>query len=51
MISRNSLVSVILVLVCGAILSIFTDVELRLVEWLNCGPQAPADEQRSGVCR
>ncbi|EDY38857.1 hypothetical protein CPCC7001_1736 [Cyanobium sp. PCC 7001] len=51
MISRNTVVGGLLVLLCGAILAIFTDVELRVVEWVNCGPLSPADERSSSVCR
>lgn len=50
-ISRNTVVGGLLVLLCGAILAIFTDVELRVVEWVNCGPLSPADERSSSVCR
>ncbi|QVL53505.1 MAG: hypothetical protein KFB97_03730 [Cyanobium sp. M30B3] len=45
------LVSALLVLICGGILVLFTDVELRLVRWVNCNVQAPASERNSEVCR
>jgi hypothetical protein len=48
---RTTLVSAVLVIVCGAILVVFTDVELRVVEWINCGPRSLANEQRSAACR
>jgi hypothetical protein len=50
-ISRNTVVSGVLVLVCGAILAVFTDVELRVVEWINCGPLSTAEERNSSACR
>lgn len=40
-----------LVLLCGGVLVLFTDVEDSLVRWLNCGPAAPAVERSSGICR
>jgi hypothetical protein len=40
-----------LVLICSGILVLFTDVELRLVRWVNCGVLAPASERGSAVCR
>ncbi|MFU8885036.1 MAG: hypothetical protein ACNA8O_06220 [Cyanobacteriota bacterium] len=47
----NWLISGALVLLCGGILVLFTDVELRLVRWVNCGPLAPASERSSEMCR
>jgi len=44
-------VSGALVLLCGGVLVLFTDVEDSLVRWLNCGPAAPAVERSSGICR
>ena len=48
---RNALVSAALVLLCGGILVLFTDIELSAVRWFNCGPLAPEDERRSEICR
>jgi hypothetical protein len=45
------LVSALLVLICGGILVLFTDVELRLVRWVNCSGLAPGIERDSAVCR
>ena len=47
----NWQVSALLVLICGGILVLFTDVELRLVRWVNCNVQAPASERDSALCR
>lgn len=47
----NWLVSALLVLICGGILVLFTDVELRLVRWVNCSGLAPGIERDSAVCR
>jgi len=48
---QHWLVSGALVLLCGGVLVLFTDVEDSLVRWLNCGPAAPAVERSSGICR
>jgi hypothetical protein len=44
-------VTALLVLICSGILVLFTDVELRLVRWVNCSVLAPGSERRSDVCR
>ena len=38
-------------LLCGGILVLFTDVEVQLVRWFNCGPIATQGERDSDVCR
>jgi hypothetical protein len=48
---RDWQVTALLVLICGGILVLFTDAELRLVRWLNCNMLAPASERSSAVCR
>ena len=48
---RNTLVSLALVLICGGILVVFTDVELSVVHWVNCGPLASDDARRTPVCQ
>ena len=48
---RQSLATVAVILLCGGILVLFTDVEVDLVRWLNCGPLATTAEQDSDVCR
>jgi hypothetical protein len=48
---RNTLISLAVLLVCGAILVLFTDLELTAVRWLNCGPWAGHNERRSEICR
>lgn len=51
LIRRDALVSLALVVVCGGILALFTDVELTLVRWVNCGPLAGEESRRSSRCR
>ncbi len=48
---RNTLISLAVLVVCGAILVLFTDLELSAVRWLNCGPLAGQVERRSELCR
>ena len=50
-IGRNALVSLALLVVCSAILALFTDVELTLVRWVNCGPLAGEESRRNSRCR
>lgn len=38
-------------LVCAGILVLFTDIEVKVVEWVNCGPLALQRDRDSGVCR
>ena len=47
----QSLISLVLVILCGGILVLFTDVELLLVRWVNCGPTATEAQKNSQVCR
>ena len=49
--ARNWLVSGALVLLCGGILVLFTDIEITAVKWFNCGPLATPSERRSEACR
>ena len=51
MTQKNWLISGALVLLCGGILVLFTDVEVGLVRWFNCGPLSTSSEDRSEVCR
>ena len=48
---RQTWATVAVILLCGGILVLFTDVEVGLVRWLNCGPLATTAEQDSYVCR
>jgi hypothetical protein len=48
---KNWLISAVLVLLCGGILVLFTDVEISLARWLNCGPFAPQSERQTDICR
>lgn len=49
--ARNWLVSGVLVVLCGGILVLFTDIEVSAVRWLSCGPMAPQDERSTDLCR
>ena len=51
MIKRQSWATVGVVLLCGGILVLFTDIEVGMVRWVNCGPLATEGEQQSEVCR
>ncbi len=48
---KNWLISGALVLVCGGILVLFTDVEVKLVRWINCGPLSTESERNTRICR
>jgi hypothetical protein len=48
---RNTVISLAVLLLCGGILVLFTDLELSGVRWLNCGPWASESERRSEICR
>ena len=48
---RQSLVSGVVVLLCMGVLVLFTDIEVKMIRWLNCGPFATESEQSSTVCR
>lgn len=48
---RNGLVSAVLLLLCGAILVLFTDIEMSAMRWFSCGPLAPQNERHTVLCR
>jgi hypothetical protein len=48
---RDGLITVAVLLVCGAILVLFTDVELAAVRWVNCGPLASPEAKADPNCR
>ena len=48
---RQTLISLVVALLCGGVLILFTDVEVQLVRWLNCGPIATEAEKSSAICR
>ena len=48
---RQTWVSLAVGVICGGILVLFTDVEVQLVRWVNCGPIATEAEKASDVCR
>ena len=47
----NLLVSASVALLCGGILVLFTDVEVGMVHWFNCGPWSTSGEKASEACR
>ena len=47
----QSLISLGMVILCGGILVLFTDVEQMLVRWVNCGPIATDAQKSSQICR
>ncbi|WP_191964790.1 hypothetical protein [Synechococcus sp. RSCCF101] len=51
MAARNVLITAALIALCGGILVLFTDVEVGLVRWVNCGPLSTPGERDSNVCR
>jgi len=51
MTAKNWLISAALVLLCGGILVLFTDVEESLVRWINCGPLSTESERDTRICR
>ena len=45
------LVSGAVALACAGILVLFTDIEVKVVKWVNCGPLAVNQERDSRLCR
>ena len=48
---RDSLVTGAVLLICAAILVLFTNVEAPLVRWFGCGPLATPAERDGDRCR
>jgi hypothetical protein len=48
---RDSLVTAVVLLICGVILVLFTDVETQVEGWLRCGPPATPAGRDSASCR
>lgn len=48
---RDGVVSVAVLVLCGSLLVLFTDIELSFVRWVNCGPLGGGREHRSEACR
>ena len=49
---RNTLIGLAVLLLCGGILVLLTDIEVSAVRWINCGPwSAGPAERRSELCR
>lgn len=38
-------------LICAAILVLFTDIELSVLRWVNCGPLAGQAARGSEICQ
>lgn len=47
---RDALISTAVLLLCSGILVVFTDVELRLVRWVNCSPLASPTSRSAVSC-
>lgn len=45
------LVSTVVVLVCAGILSLFTDIEIPVLNWYRCGPFAAERDRSLPRCR
>ena len=48
---RQTWATLAVVLLCGGIFVLFTDVEVGLVRWFNCGPLSTQAEDNSNICR
>ncbi|QNI95205.1 putative conserved membrane protein [Synechococcus sp. A15-127] len=48
---RQSLVSGVVLLLCVGVLVLFTDIEVQVIRWLNCGPFATESERSTTLCR
>ena len=49
--SRQTLATLAVSALCVGILVLFTDIEVQLVRWVNCGVIATEAEKNSDVCR
>lgn len=47
----NFLIGGAVALVCAGILVLFTDIEVKVVKWVNCGPLALQRDLDSNICR
>ena len=47
----QSLISLLLAILCGGILVLFTDVEWVVVRWINCSPISRDLNKNIQVCR
>ena len=48
---RHLLIGGSVAVLCAGILVLFTDIEVKLVEWVNCSPVSLHRERNSEVCR
>ena len=49
--SRQTLATLAVSALCVGILALFTDIEVQLVRWLNCGAIATEAHKNSDACR
>ncbi len=50
--ARHWIVTAAVAALCSGILVLFTDVEVELVRWVNCGPLASeAERSNRDLCR
>jgi hypothetical protein len=45
------LVSAGVAVLCGGILVLFTDIEVSVEQWVNCGPFSLQNEKDTPICR
>jgi len=49
--SKQLLGSGAVALICAGILVLFTDIEVGVTHWFNCGPLSAPGEKHSHLCR
>lgn len=49
--SHGLLVGAAVAVVCAAILALFTDIEVKLIHWVDCSPMGGGRDQASAPCR
>ena len=48
---RNLIVGGAVAVLCAGLLVLFTDIEVGVVRWVNCGPLSSGGERSSELCR
>jgi hypothetical protein len=48
---RDLTVTGVVAVLCAALLVLFTDIEVGVVRWVNCGPLSAGGERNSELCR
>jgi hypothetical protein len=48
---HHLLVSAGVAVLCGGILVLFTDIEVSVEQWVNCGPFSLQNEKDTPICR